>query len=609
MEEFYAINQQFTENPSIDNINKWNILFETYRKKLTAYKNPNIENKKGPTVFLSFTTCKRVELFQETVNSILNHWQDLEKIDYWFCVDDNSSIDDRVTMVRKYPWIDYVFKTSTEKGHRESMNIIWNKLKEMRPTYWIHIEDDFLFYDKMNYVTDSIYFLKQCEENGYPKVSQVLFNRAYGETIECHRIMNHIGLPFTNKIVLHDHKIGQFQYQNCHYWPHYSFRPSMVKVETILELGNYDSPNTFFERDYADRWNASGYQSVFFNKLTNRHIGKLTKETGANAYSLNKEKQFHSEETLSEKKIEKATKTPWVKVINLKRRPDRKTKIEAQLSKNNIEYEIVEAVDGCDLTPSLTLKSLFRDNDFGYRRGVIGCALSHIKLWKQLLEDKMNSHYLIMEDDANLCPHFGEKIQMVDEFINHELLLLGYLMHSEQRMKVSDIYDKPGNPTIHPFNKSLCIGGTHCYSITKMGAYKLLDYISKNGIQNGIDYLMFQRADVTINETRPHLAFAEWSENGEPIDTDIQNRVDFLDFNAMKNLLAQFTFYPKLDHIGDDLYLKKGSLEKMLKIAIQDKSCVGFNTIGYFKHKIDIDGLQSSSYFKETDGLYVKKSL
>ena len=33
-------------------------------------------------------------------------------------------------------------KTPKEKGHRESMNIIWNIISEEKPTYWIHMEDD-----------------------------------------------------------------------------------------------------------------------------------------------------------------------------------------------------------------------------------------------------------------------------------------------------------------------------------------------------------------------------------------------------------------------------------------------------------------------------------
>ena len=119
------------------------------------------------------------------------------------------------------------------------------------------------------------------------------------------------------KFSLHDHKQGHFSTRNCHYWPYYSFRPSIIDVESILKLGNYDSHNQFFEMDYANRWNDAGYKSAFFNCITNRHIGRLTSQRNnkdlPNAYELNNEGQFER-------------KTPFIKIINLERRADRKKK-------------------------------------------------------------------------------------------------------------------------------------------------------------------------------------------------------------------------------------------------------------------------------------------
>lgn len=58
-------------------------------------------------------------------------------------------------------------------------------------------------------------------------------------------------------------------------------------METILSLGNFDSPNVFFERDYANKYTEAGFKSAFFQEIPCTHIGKLTHETGANAYTLN----------------------------------------------------------------------------------------------------------------------------------------------------------------------------------------------------------------------------------------------------------------------------------------------------------------------------------
>ena len=155
------------------------------------------------------------------------------------------------------------------------MNIIWNKLNELKPQYWIHMEDDFLFHQKMNYIETAIRGLNELHNQN---VKQILFNRNYAETILNYKIQGHKN--YSNEFVLHDHKIGNFPYSNNHYWPYYSFRPSLIETKTVLELGNYDSSNQFFERDYADKWNENGYKSAFFNTITNQHIGRLTSEIG-----------------------------------------------------------------------------------------------------------------------------------------------------------------------------------------------------------------------------------------------------------------------------------------------------------------------------------------
>jgi hypothetical protein len=53
-------------------------------------------------------------------------------------------------------------------------------------------------------------------------------------------------------------------------------------------LGNYNSANVFFERDYAEKYNAAGYKTAFFDSIYSLHIGKQQWEKeGQNAYMLN----------------------------------------------------------------------------------------------------------------------------------------------------------------------------------------------------------------------------------------------------------------------------------------------------------------------------------
>ena len=253
-----------------------------------------------PRVIITFTTCKRLDLFTQTVNSIVNMWSDIDMIHYWYCVDDNSSEEDRAFMRKTYPWIDYYMKSPDEKGHRSSMNIIWDMLNKVQPEYWIHMEDDFLFHTPGSYIEKATQMMTDARNSGY-NVRQILYNRNYGETVRDYKIQGHrILRRMSHDVALHQHKVGggDFGYGNCHYWPHYSFRPSLIDVAAILTVGNYDTPNQFFEMDYANKWTNLGFMSGFYNEITNCHIGRLTSErndhTKQNAYELNNESQFVS---------------------------------------------------------------------------------------------------------------------------------------------------------------------------------------------------------------------------------------------------------------------------------------------------------------------------
>ncbi len=275
--------------------NIWNKLFNFSRKYLTSPQPYSFQNKSHPKIFISFTTCKRLVLFKQTINSILNTWNDYTNIDYWYCVDDNSSEEDKMEMKKLYPWINYYFKNETEKGHRISMNLIWDKIKSLNIDYWIHMEDDFLFFQRDDYVSKGIKGLQTLNTHN---VKQVLFNREYGETINDYNIVSFE--PFEEDYCIHIYdKYKKSNKINCYYWPHYSFRPSIIDAKTIINLGNFDSDNTFFELDYANKYTNSGFKSAFLNQISCLHIGRLTSEKNnsgvSNAYSLNNISQFDNQ--------------------------------------------------------------------------------------------------------------------------------------------------------------------------------------------------------------------------------------------------------------------------------------------------------------------------
>jgi FkbM family methyltransferase len=249
----------------------------------------------GCRVMLTVTTCKRFDLFEQTMNSILKNWLDLDEVDFFYCVDDNSSEEDKLKMQSQFPFFTYHMKSKEEKGHRESMNVIWSKVAEVKPEYWIHMEDDWLYFKKENYVTRAIAALEKYEDM---KIHQIVFNREYGLMMSDMERVNVTPLGSREEgLVLHI-KADGVKGPNCAYWPHSSLQPSVCRASKILELGNYLSPNNFFERDYADKYHAAGYKTAFFDSIYSLHIGKQHWEKdGKNAYALNQVQQLSGANT------------------------------------------------------------------------------------------------------------------------------------------------------------------------------------------------------------------------------------------------------------------------------------------------------------------------
>jgi GR25 family glycosyltransferase involved in LPS biosynthesis len=554
-----------------------------------SYKELNdttMKNELNHDIVLTVTSCKRFDLFEKTINSFLNNCSDVGKITYFFCVDDNSSDEDRDRMSKLYPFFNFYFKNSGEKGHRQSMNIIWNKLNELKPKFYLHLEDDWLFINKRSYVADSISFLERFESDG---IHQLLFNKNYAETI------NDFNLVGGKLVVVdeHDYNIKlhikdepNLNGSNCAYWPHFSFRPSVIRTSAVLSLGNFDSPNTFFERDYADKYfHSAGYTSAYFNDVSSIHIGKLTSESQdskKNAYELNNEEQFFNSGNVNAI-TERYNKDNKIKVINLVRRRDRRENVIQNFKNVDItNYEIIQAVDGKDLTPTSQIVTLFQGNDFGNRRGVIGCALTHYNLWKQLIESDVD-YFLIMEDDFTIIKTFKTDIETIN-FEKYDILLMGYHMFSKTLEKVKDIYrncneNEDVNLTIDRLQMDYYIGGIHCYSINKNGARKLVDYIEKHGIKHGIDYLFKIVLELECFETRPHISFAEWNEGGKAIDSDIQNIYDDnLDFTTVPNV-PNTVYVSGIGGLGNNLfqlavaiYYKEANKDKNINIILDGSS-------------------------------------
>lgn len=583
-------------------------LFDKYISPCSTDKMSSIEDKGAKLVTITMTSCKRLDLFKKTVYSFLNCCQDLYLINEWIVVDDNSSNEDRTVMKTIFPFIKFIFKTTEEKGHAKSMNILRECVKT---PYVFHMEDDWIFYRKEKYLDKCIEVLQENINHG-----QCLINREYGERSQCFDIYSTESkttemqkIRYYTHYFLKDKELSEFneknKTKNCVYWPHYSLRPGMMKTSVWRDVGPYNENSNHFEMEYGYRYISKGYETCFLDNMYSWHTGRCTferfDETKENAYSLNDEKQFGEkakiEEITEDKSVLTLTRdeeyleveTEGIKeynkkykmetcVVNMKKRPDRMKQfiIHNHDKAHSLQYSFFEAIDGELVKPTPKILKLFETGDYGYRTGIIGCALSHIVKLKYLIESKNLDCLLILEDDIELCDNFLEKLVVAMKRLPPEwdILFLGHFLYPQYRSEKDRSNDLP---IVEKWTKNECIqksmGGTIGYIINKEGAGKLLNHIKEKGVYNAIDWVIFKTAsedkekntgkECNIYYSYPHLVYSECVTNEIKPDSDIQYNFNQLCKSPEERYKYELEFYLKtLNENGINFYDRTREVER-----------------------------------------------
>ena len=533
-------NDKFTLNNILSKINCRKNVIEKSDEKVFL----SITTCKKYEVFLSITTCKRYDLFVKTINSFMTCCKDIDKIDYFFCIDDNSSEDDRKNMIEQYPYFEYYFKNESEKGHLNSMNIIWDKLNELKPKYWLHMEDDWLFFKPCDYVTKSIQFLEKYKREN---IHQILFNKNYAETIEDYDLVGGTKLE-GDDYILHIKDEEGIVGRNCSYWPHYSFRPSMCLVETILNLGNFNSENTFFERDYADKYYEKGFKSAFYNEIVCIHTGRLTSErysTKKNAYLLNSESQFSNN----------------IHYIYL-----------SDYSEYNVKHNsnIIKRVNNDNIKLTTYFKKLFINNKFNGNKAIVCKLINYYNILKNIVLNKINADYFVIMEYDLYNEDFNKNISTIINKFKDDIIFL-----------------KNNNNNIY-----------NSYIISRNAVIKVLSYIDSYGFINEDLNELYNICNLSRN--RYDGIFIEYNNQKVFYQEDDLSSFDFSEKENMKN---EYIFIKGVDHYGDDIYHKSDiSINDMIYISNNDENVVAFNTLGYFKNIVNMKRLIK---LNDEDGIFI----
>ena len=171
-------------------------------------------------------------------------------------------------------------------------------------------------------------------------------------------------------------------------------------------------------------------------------------------------------------------------IINLERSKDRKKFMEEQYKKFRIPYEFFKATDGKNISDEWIENNLSKEFKKEYekyknrfiKKGAIGCADSHRRLWKYIL-NKYNEDeiFLILEDDSYLIENedFLNKCEKIFKSSPYDFMLMYYSslkplkLNKKNRIKINNnyyIYEHPGQP----------VSISCAYMLTYNGAKKLL---------------------------------------------------------------------------------------------------------------------------------------
>lgn len=184
-------------------------------------------------------------------------------------------------------------------------------------------------------------------------------------------------------------------------------------------------------------------------------------------------------------------------VINLKHRTDRWISIQDNFKHTNLELIRWNAVYGKQLMEKEIKKitSQFCNTFCSY--GMIGCWLSHYRLWHYIVKNKLNN-VLILEDDARPITDFNDKLSKLLQKVpnDYDLVYFGCFGSCDEiGNKITNLIFNKKNKEVIINNKKvkdLMIPalplGTHAYLISYNGANKLIHHKELKKVRYHVDF-------------------------------------------------------------------------------------------------------------------------
>ena len=237
-----------------------------------------------------------------------------------------------------------------------------------------------------------------------------------------------------------------------------------------------------------------------------------------------------------------------VHIINLERRKDRLLKFKENHEVWTKKVCLRPAYDGKMLKLSPSMAKVFSSNDFLWKKSIMGCALSHLSLWLELAnEQPCCENYLILEDDVKFqngwLEDWKEAAKNIPE--DYDVLYLGGVLPPNKSM-YSNILE-PVNSSWSRIMPNQVFGQNeptryfhfcnYSYILSRKGAKKILDDISKRGYTTSADHMVCNRMDMNHYMLNTLVAGCYQDEDPKYQSSEFNNfnRVDAFDSDLWNN--------------------------------------------------------------------------
>lgn len=157
--------------------------------------------------------------------------------------------------------------------------------------------------------------------------------------------------------------------------------------------------------------------------------------------------------------------------ILLKSNKKRVEHVHSHLSKIIPDLEIFNAIEGKTNQLEYYLgKREIKEKFYNFcRRGQLACLLSHVEVWKKIINENINE-CVILEDDALIQENFIEKFEEIYKVLPKDTDFLYLYVHPDSKKQIDE-------------TQLICEGyytyGTVCYYITKKLAIELVLFFEK----------------------------------------------------------------------------------------------------------------------------------